>query len=123
MIDYELLHDEMILIVTPRGPLQAADFHRLAQEVDPFIEEHGSLNGLMISTETFPGWDDFAALVSHLEFIRNHQRNIRKVAAVTDSGFLTIMPKIATHFVQAEVRHFDYRDRGAALQWLRGADD
>ncbi|MFZ4702667.1 MAG: STAS/SEC14 domain-containing protein [Candidatus Methylumidiphilus sp.] len=60
---------------------------------------------------SFPGWSDFAALLSHLKFVKNHQQHIAKVAAVTDSGFLSIMPSIASHFVHAQVRHFDYGDK------------
>lgn len=118
MIRHELLRDEGILIVTPQGPLESTDFEMLARVVDPYIEEKGKLNGLMIYTESFPGWNDFAALVSHLEFVKNHHQNIRKVAAVTDRGFLSILPRVANHFVQADLRHFDYRDKESALNWL-----
>lgn len=118
MIKHQLLRDQGILIVIPEGPLESADFEKLAQEVDPYIEEKGMLNGLMIYTEKFPGWDDFAALVSHFKFVKNHHQKIKKVAAVTDSGFVSIAPRVANHFVQADVRHFDYHDKESALDWL-----
>jgi hypothetical protein len=118
MISHELLRDRGILIVIPEGPLEKTDFVALAREVDPYIEAQGKLNGLLISAKLFPGWKDFAALVSHLRFVKNHHQRIRKVAAVTDSGFLSIMPRIATHFVDAEVKHFEYRDKDRALDWL-----
>lgn len=119
MIHHELLRDEGILIVTPEGPLESMDFEVLAREVDPYIEEEGKLNGLMIYAESFPGWDNFAALVSHVKFVKHHHQNIRKVAAVTDSGFLSILPRVASHFVHADVRHFGYRDKEGALNWLK----
>lgn len=119
MISYELLRDEGILIVSPHGRLESADFTRLAQEVDPYIQEKGKLAGLMICAESFPGWEDLGALISHLKFVKDHHRHITKVAAVTDSAFLSIMPRVVDHFVSAEVRHFDYRDEEAALAWLR----
>ena len=118
MIKSELLKKDGILIVTPEGPLASADFEQLAKEVDPFIEEKGGLKGLMIYTESFPGWKDFSSLISHLTFVREHERHIAKVAAVTDSGFLAIMPSIVDHFVQAQVRHFDYADKAEAMKWL-----
>ena len=121
MINHQLLRDQGILIVTPEGPLESADFEKLAQEVDPYIEEKGMLNGLMIYTEKFPGWDDFAALVSHFKFVKNHHQKIKKVAAVTDSGFVSIAPRLANHFVQADIRHFDYPDKESALDWLNRA--
>ena len=119
MLHYEFSQDDSILIVTPDGPLTSTDFDRLAMEVDPLIEEKSKINGLMIYVESFPGWNDFAALVSHLKFVKNHHQSIRRVAAVTDSGFLSILPRVANHFVSAEVRHFDYQDKEGALNWLK----
>jgi len=37
---------------------------------------------------------------------------------VTDSGFLKVLPRIAEHFVQAKVRHFDFDKKDEALAWL-----
>ena len=119
MITHQLMREQGILVVTPEGPLESTDFERLAQEIDPYIEEKGMLNGLMIYTEKFPGWDDFAALVSHLRFVKNHHQKIKKVAAVTDAGFVSIVPRVANHFVQADIRHFDYPDKESALDWLK----
>ncbi|MEA3410929.1 MAG: STAS/SEC14 domain-containing protein [Pseudomonadota bacterium] len=118
MLHHELLSERGILVVTPEGPLEKADFEQLTQVVDSFIADKGELNGLMIYTESFPGWSDFAALVTHLKFVKEHQKLVAKVAAVTDDGFLSVMPRIADYFVHAQVRHFDYADREAALAWL-----
>jgi tRNA U38,U39,U40 pseudouridine synthase TruA len=90
----------------------------LAREVDPYIQEKGSLNGLMIHAKSFPGWHDFAALVSHFRFVKDHHQRIAKIAAVTDNGFLAILPSIAKHFVHADIRHFDYNNKENALKWL-----
>jgi hypothetical protein len=121
MVEYELLRTEGILILRPTGRLEASDFQKLATEVDPYIEANGNLHGLLIDAEAFPGWADFAALLAHLRFVRDHHRKIQKVAVVSDSTFLTVAPKIATHFVQADLRHFAHSERDAALAWLRGA--
>ncbi len=119
MLNYELNRMDSILIVKPTGPLESTDFEKLIQEVDPYIEEEGKLNGLMVYAESFPGWDDFAAFLSHIKFVKNHHQKIKKIAAVTGSGFLSIMPQVANHFVKAEIRHFDYDDKNAALNWLK----
>ena len=120
MLDHELLQPEGILILRPKAPLEAADFTKLGQEVDPYIETNGKLHGIMVDAESFPGWKDFAALLAHLRFVRDHHRKVQKIAVVTDSSFLTFAPKIASHFVQAKVRHFSQAQRDAALPWLRG---
>ena len=119
MISHELQRNEGILTLTPIGPLESDDFAALGRVVDAYVSEEGALTGLMIYVESFPGWEDFGALISHFKFLKNNQGDIGKVAAVTDSQFLTIMPKIIDHFVSADVRHFDYADRESALEWLR----
>ena len=118
MIHFELLRDRGILIVTPQGPLEKTDFELVGQEVDPFIAAKGKLTGLMIYAKSFPGWKNFEGLLSHLKFVGEHQRKIERVAAVTDSEFLTIMPSIVTHFVHAEVKHFGLDEKERALAWL-----
>ncbi len=119
MLNHELLRDEGILILSPQGPLQADDFTSLASVVDPYIEEHGSLRGIMADAQSFPGWDSFAALVSHLRFVRDHHRLVGKIAAVSDSPILSAAPQLAKHFVKANVRHFSAGERATALAWLR----
>jgi hypothetical protein len=118
MIHFELLRDRNILIITPDGPLEETDFARLSQEVDPFIASKGKLAGAMVYAKSFPGWESFGSFVSHLRFVADHHRKIERIAAVTDSGFLKIMPRIADHFVQAKIRHFDFEERDQALAWL-----
>ena len=118
MLNHQLLPSEGLLILTPEAPLESTDFERLAQEVDPYIEANGKLHGLMIDAKSFPGWKDFAAMIAHLKFVKNHHRRIEKAAVVSDSRFLTLVPKIASHFVQAEVRQFPRSQREDALSWL-----
>lgn len=122
MIHPELLRDQGILIITPEGPLQQSDFENLAKLVDPFVESQGELHGLLIYTAKFPGWTNFAALLAHMKFVKDHHQHIAKVAAVTDSGFITIMPSIVSHFVHAQVRHFVYGDKQRALEWLQSQE-
>jgi len=119
MVEHELLPADGILILRPKGRLEAADFESLTRKVDAYIEANGRLHGLMIAAGSFPGWKDFAALVAHLRFVRDHHRTIDKVAVVSDSGFLSVAPKVATHFVKADLRHFPESQGEAALAWLR----
>src|SRR3954454_22036291 len=118
MVRFELLRDRRILLITPEGALQRADFERLAKELDPLIAANGKLVGVMIHAESFSGWKSFGALVSHLKFVADHHRQIERVAAVSNSGFLKIVPRIASHFVQASIRHFDPSEKEHALAWL-----
>ena len=119
MLEHDFHRAEGLLVIRPRGPLHADDFTSLAAVVDPYVEAHGNLRGLMIEASSFPGWDSFAALISHLRFVRDHHRVIRKIAAVSDSPILAIAPQLAKHFVKAEIRHFKANERPTALAWLR----
>jgi len=116
-LEFELLEDSDVLVLRPHGELEAADFGRLAATVDPYIDKLGGLAGLVVIAEEFPGWDDFAAFISHLRFVREHHSRIRRVALVTSSRFLAVLPRLATHFVEAEVRKFDWDEPDAAIAW------
>ena len=119
MIEAKLFREEGVVEVLPSGALKAVDFEQLAALVDPFIEAKGELKGLMIVAERFPGWDSLGALIEHVRFVREHQKLIRRVATVSDGATLTILPLLAKHFVKAEVRHFPFAERDAAMDWLR----
>ena len=92
---------------------EKVDFDRPAKEVDPFIASREKLRGVTVYARSFPGWESFGALVSHLKFVADHHRKIERIAAVSD-----IMPRIADHFVQAEIKHFDLAQKDQALAWL-----
>lgn len=118
MIQHELNMEKGSLVLKPQGPLKAEDFSAIAQETDAYIERHGSLNGLMIVAEKFPGWEDVQGFVAHIKFVRDHHQKIKKVAFVSDSRFFEFVPRLAQHFVSAEVKHFDAVEEKAALEWL-----
>jgi hypothetical protein len=122
MISHEIMADEGLVILTPEGPIESTDFERVAQAVDPYIEEKGELAGVMICAESFPGWEDFDALISHLTFIRDHHERVRRVAIVSANRFLSVMPRVADHFVHAQVKYFPYEEKERGLDWLRESD-
>lgn len=118
MIECETYPEQGILLVRPESPLEEADFGKLSHFVDSLLANGSHLNGLMIHTESFPGWESFTALLRHLRFIREHQQYIERVAVVTDD-IQGLVPEIAGHFVDAEVRRFDYEEKTEAMQWLQ----
>jgi hypothetical protein len=119
MLNHDLRRDDGILVLNPEGPLEAADFTALASHVDAYLEQNGTLRGVLIRAKSFPGWKDFDALLAHLKFVRAHHRRIERVAVVADGALANIMPNIGSHFVHAEVQHFDLSREDAAWDWLR----
>ena len=122
MIDFTLDPKSAILTVRPESALEQDDFVTLAKAVDPEIEEHGDLAGLIIEAPRFPGWDSFGALVTHLRFLRDHHKHIKKVAVVTDSAVGEAAEHIASHFVAADIKHFSADEADAARAWIAGPD-
>jgi hypothetical protein len=72
LILYELDENAGVLIVRPEGKLESRDFQVLSEAVDPFIEDKGGLNGIIIVAEKFPGWEDLDGMIEHIRFVRNH---------------------------------------------------
>lgn len=116
-IGISIEEDRRVVRVRPVGRLSRDDFIRLAEEVDPLIGKWGALNGLVIESRDFPGWDSVGALVQHLRFVSGHHRRISRIALVTDSGLGRIAETIASHFVSAEIKQFGTADLDVALQW------
>jgi hypothetical protein len=116
-LEFELLEDSGVLVLEPDGQLESSDFERIAATVDPFIDNAGELNGLVIVADEFPGWEDFTAFTTHLRFLRDHRAVVHRVGVVTDSEFLANAPKVAGPLLEAEVRHFSPRERRAAITW------
>lgn len=109
--------DRGIAEAHPDGPLSSDDFRALAAEIDPYLERDGILHGLVIVAQHFPGWEDFAGLVSHLRFVRSHHTRVERVAFVSDDDLLAILPRVAAHFVAAEVKIFPADELERARGW------
>jgi len=118
MITASIDMEKAILHVRPEGPLEKADFARLAEIADPYIDKHGSLAGLLLEADRFPGWKNFAGMVQHFRFVRGHHRRIRKVAVVTDALFAKLAERIARHFIAADVKRFPAGQVRQAKMWI-----
>jgi len=121
MLKYTLLSTEGTLILEPSGPLEAADFKAVTQDVDPYLAKHGSLAGVLIFAKAFPGWLNLEAAISHLRLIENYHQKIKRLAIVSDNGLLAELPKFASPLVHPDVKHFSESEYEDALQWLREA--
>jgi hypothetical protein len=119
VIRFELLKDAGVLVIEPQSALSGEDFREISRAIDPYIRDKGKLAGLLIEARAFPGWESFGALLEHFKFVHDHHRNIDRVAAVTDSAFLNIAPKIAQHFAHPDIRVFASGERAKALEWLK----
>ncbi len=120
MLSVEIDKKKDIAILEPDGPLSKDDFIHAAKVIDPYIEKTGQFNGLLIHTKSFPGWESFAGLSSHLKFVQEHHKKVSRVALSTDSVIGNFAEAIAGHFVNAEIKLFSYQELEQARNWAAG---
>ncbi len=118
MLSVEIDEVNGLAILEPDGPLTKGDFESAAKVIDPYIENTDQFSGIIIHTESFPGWDSFAALASHLRFVKEHHKKISRVAISTNSVIGNFSEAVASHFVNAEIKLFSYQELEQARDWI-----
>ncbi len=119
-VSYRLLPESGVIVVELAAALRAEDFDALATTADTWIEAHGELRGIVIHAHEFPGWENLAGFVQHFRFVRDHHRKIRRVALCAGGALASMAPQLAEHFVQAEIKHFDFDALDQAIAWAKG---
>lgn len=122
MLGIDIDRNNGIVTIEPLGPLGESDFVNLAALVDPYLDTNNHLQGLLIHTREFPGWESFGALVEHMRFVRDHHEQVGRVALVTDSAIGNLAETIGGHFVAATVKHYPFDELDAARDWLVDSD-
>ena len=121
MLDYSIMMPEGILVLKPEAPLSKDDFGGLSAIVDGYLSDHEKLHGVLIQAKEFPGWENFSGFAAHMHFVREHHKQVERVAVVTDSSIASIGEWLGKHFTSAEVKHFPFSDKMEALEWLETA--
>ena len=122
MLNVNLDEKQGIATLEPVGELTKSDFVSAAKIIDPYIGKFGALNGLIINVKSFPGWDSFGTLIKHLKFIKDHHKNMSRVAFVTDSPIGGFAEHVASHFVNAVIKHFSFDQLEDAQKWILDSD-
>lgn len=116
MIRTDIISPNALRIVAPRK-LKAADFRQLRPQIDSLINEHGTIR-LLIDASGFDGWENIAAFTSQVEFIRNHERSIERIAIIAGRGWQRWVIASVRMFLQPEVRAYDQNRESEALHWI-----
>ncbi len=120
---HRLLADCGVIVVEVKAPLSAQDFDALALTANTWIEAHGDLRGIVIHASEFPGWQDLSGFFRHMRFVRNHHRKIARVALAAEGKLASLAPRIAEHFVEAQIKSFAYDALDDAIAWAQGSAD
>jgi hypothetical protein len=116
-LEPKLIPEKEVLTVQVTGPLSREDFDALSAEIDPWIEAHHSLRGIIIHAQRFPGWENLGSFLRHIEFVGQHHRKVRRVALSADGAIPKVISELANHFVEAELKNFGYDNYEEAIAW------
>lgn len=119
---HRILPDVGVLVIEVSGVLRAQDFDALALTADTWIEAHGDLPGVVIHARAFPGWENLGSLLRHLRFVRDHHRKVKRIALAAGGNLFGLAPRVAEHFVEAQVKTFDYEALESAIEWAAGKE-
>jgi hypothetical protein len=119
-VTHRLLPGSGVLVVEVTEPLRAQDFDALAATADGWLAAHDALPGVVLHARAFPGWENLGGLLRHVRFVRDHHRSVRRVALASDGLLADLAPRLADHFVRAEIRHFGHDELDEAIAWAAG---
>ena len=120
MLKIELDEVEGIAILEPDGELSESDFISASKIIDPYIESVGELRGIIIHVQSL--WDSFSSLIAHLKFVREHHKKVSRIAFATDSPIGSFAENIANHFVNAEIKNFEFSELETSRKWILDSD-
>lgn len=120
-VSHRLVPESEIIVVEVKEPLRAQDFDALSLTADTWLDTHHELQGLVIHTREFPGWENIGSLLRHVRFVRDHHRKVNRVALAADSKLADLAPRLAEHFIHAQVKGFGYDELDDAIAWAAGA--
>ncbi|HEU0207588.1 MAG TPA: STAS/SEC14 domain-containing protein [Candidatus Udaeobacter sp.] len=99
------------------GKLTQQDYDELIPSWKATIARHGKMRLLFIMHD-FHGWGPRAAW-DDFRFDLRHRSQVERVAMVGEKKWQEWMTKIASWFVDADVRYFDISQHAEAEQWVR----
>jgi hypothetical protein len=116
-LSHRLIPESGVIVAEIKQALGPSDFAALAATADDWIKTHGSLSGLVLHAHHFPGWESLRGMISHLRFVRDHHKEVKRVALVTEARLASITEQLAAHFVKAEVKTFGFDKLEEATAW------
>jgi stage II sporulation SpoAA-like protein len=117
MINTEWLREDEVFAIRPEGAIDDEDFLEVGNTIDPVIARKGRLEGLLVDTRGFAGWDDAHALLAHMRFVHDHQPKVARIAVIGDHWWLRTAPSFEP-FYGTPIRVFAAAEEDAAKAWL-----
>lgn len=99
------------------GEVAAADWDAAAPILDRAIQQHGRIK-LLLDAREFDGWQNLAAAMGHIDFVKAHHQHVDRVAVITARQWQHWLVALAKHFVSAQLKAFEPQHIEAAQNWL-----
>jgi SpoIIAA-like len=116
-VSHRIIPESGVIVAEVSHPLRAQDFDALSFTADAWIDAHGSLQGIVIHAREFPGWENLGSFLRHVRFVRDHHREVKRIALAADSKLASVAPVPAEIFTGAEVKRFAYDELAIAIAW------
>jgi len=117
MIHTEWLRTNEVIAVRPKGAIGDDDILRVGDAIDRVIAREGRLEGLLVDTRGFAGWDDTHALLAYMRFVHAHQPKVARIAVVGDQWWLRAAPSFEPLY-GTPIKVFAVAEEDAAKAWL-----
>ncbi|MBU3030317.1 STAS/SEC14 domain-containing protein [Paracoccus marinaquae] len=122
MLNIQADADRNVITARPEGQIPASEFEALGAAIEDHANRHDRMPGLVVHLKGLPHWQGLSAMRAHFEVVRRHGMVLPRVAIVTDTFGLAMLPSLADIFVRARVRHFDVRQMDEAIVWAGSPD-
>lgn len=123
MITVEVDPDTNTAILKPEGRLTQSDFETVRGVVDPYVDQTGKLDGVIVYARKFPGRESFKDLSSQLRFSQDQHEKVPRVALVSDTALPGVEEALGEHFSGAQIKTFAFQDLDQAKRWITEAEE
>lgn len=107
-----------LLKIEIKSKLTKDDFIKIGDEADKLIKMYGKIH-LLLNAHDFHGWENFSALKTHLNFVKNHHEKVEKIAFIPGYMWQRCLIYFVSILVEPEIKVFDKNRLSEALDWLK----
>lgn len=107
-----------VLLLDVKNPFNAEDFETILEIIDPYFEQNGELEGIIIHAKKFPYWKGARNRQEYLNFASANHHKFQKAALAMGGFFTKIVARLAKGRVHPEVKIFKHNQIEKAQDWI-----
>jgi len=105
--------------ITVSGKITRDDYDAVMAPIQAFIDKHGSINFIEV-IESLSGFEP-SIIWPGLKFDMANLKHIKRVAVVSDLGWISPFTKAAGYFMSTKLRMFDLSELDEARDWVKSS--